>query len=333
MGRSIMKAVIIRKFGEPEVLEFVNNYPEPDIFNNQVLVKVNAASVNPLDYRIRKGDLRLITGSNFPIILGNDICGTIVKCGSEVRNLKVGDQVYGMVDSNKKFAFSGFAKSGSYAEYCVTREDTLSLKPSSLSWEEAASIPLCCLTAYQALVDKAQIKTGDKVLINGASGGVGIFAIQIAKAFGANVTAVCSEKNSDFVKGFGVETVIDYKGNDISKLNDKFEVVYDVAASRSYFQIKNVLKKNGVFISNIANPINILWTILLPLLRIFGLRKRNTFAWVKPSGKKLSIITKMFEDEKIKPFVDKVYSLDKVADAHRYLESGRVRGKIVIKVQ
>lgn len=328
-----MRAVIIRKFGEPEVLEYVTNYPEPDIYNNQVLIKVNAASVNPLDYRIRKGDLRLIIGSKFPIILGNDICGTVVKCGSEVRNFKVGDQVYGMVDSNKNFSLSGFAKSGSYAEYCATREDTLSLKPRALSWEEAAAIPLCCLTAYQALVNKAQIKSGDKVLINGASGGVGIFAVQIAKVFGANITAVCSAKNSDFIKSLGVETVIDYKENDVSKLNDKFDIVYDVVASRSYFQMKNILKENGVFLSNIADPFNILWTILFPLLRIFGLRKRNTFAWVKPSGEELSIITKMVEEEKIRPVIDRVYSLDEVAEAHKYIENGRVRGKIVIKVQ
>lgn len=328
-----MKAAIIRKFGSPDVLEYVDNYPEPQLHNNQVLIKVYASGVNPLDFRIRKGELKFITGSRFPMILGNDVCGVIVKCGSDVRNFKVGDEVYGMIDSNKKSSVSGFAKSGAYAEYCVTREDTLSLKPDSITGEEAASFPLCCLTAYQALVYKANIKSGDKILINGASGGVGVHAVQIAKALGANVTAVCSAKNTEEIRKLGADTVIDYKENDISKLNQKFDIIYDVVVTTSYGKCKNIMNKKAVFISNIANPVNMLATYFYPLLKLFGINQRNTFAWVKPSGKDLSIIAAMVDEGKVRPVIEKIYSFNGISEAHKYIESGRVRGKLVIKVQ
>lgn len=328
-----MKAIVLRKFGTPEVLKCEYDYPEPELFDNQVLIKVVAAGINPLDIKIREGELRLVTGSKFPLILGNDVSGTIVKCGREVHNYKIGDQVYCMNDSNKKFNFYGFAKSGSYAEYCATREDTLSLKPNSITSEEAAALPLCCLTAYQTLVIKAQIKKGNKVLINGASGGVGVYAVQIAKAYGATVTAVCSNKNIDFVKALGADFTFDYKEKDIGRLMNKFDIIFDVIAVSSYWKCKNILSKEGIYISNIAKPMNILTTYLFPIFRLFDFKKRSTYAWVKPLGKDLNIITKMIEEDKIRPVIDKTFSFNEIQEAHKYLEIGGFRGKIVISLK
>ena len=328
-----MKAALIRKFGPPDVIEYENEYPEPRIYDNQVIIKVESAGVNPLDYKTRKGDLRFVTGSSFPIILGNDVSGVIVKCGSKVCNFKEGDEVYCMVDSNIKFSLLGFARSGAYAEYCITREDTLCLKPKSITHEEAASLPLSCLTAYQALVYKAKIKKGSKILINGASGGVGVNAIQIAKVFGANVTAVCSARNAETVRNLGADAVIDYNETNIARLNHKFDIVYDVAVSTSYRKCKNILNKDAVFISNIANPANMLTSYLYPFLKIFGVHRKNTYAWVKPSGKDLSIISRMIDDGKIRPVIDRIFLFSEISMAHEYIESGKVKGKVVIKVQ
>ncbi len=328
-----MKAVVIRGFGPPDVLAQENDYPMPEPLSNQVLIKVTASGVNPLDLKIRKGMLRFIAPSKFPVILGNDASGVIVKSGSDVRDFIVGDQVYCMVDSNKRFASSGFAKGGSYAEYCVTREDTLSLKPGTISSEEAAAVPLSCLTAYQALVHQARIDNRSKVLINGASGGVGVYAVQIAKAHHAEVTAVCSSRNTDLMRELGADDVIDYREQEFCRLPDQFDLVYDVAATATYWKCKSILKKNGLYISNVAKPMNIITTYLFPILGIFGFEKRSTFAWVKPSGKDLAAITGMIEAGKIRPIIDKVFSLDEIKDAHQYLESGMAKGKIIIKMQ
>ena len=323
-----MKAAVIKKFGSSDVLEIDNNYPEPIIKDNQVLINVKATGINPLDWKIRKGMLRLILGSNFPIILGNDAAGIIVKCGKKVKDFKVGDNVYCMLDSNEGFSYFGFAKSGSYAEYAVTREDTLSLKPETLSYEEAASFPLCCLTVYQVLIHKVNIKKGDRILINGASGGVGIFAIQIAKALGAIVTAVCSTKNIELIRRIGADYVVDYTKNDFLQLNEKFDIVYDVVVGTTYKKCKNILNNNGIFISNIANPL----VFLFPFLRNIKIFRKRTFAWVEPSGKDLQKITEMVNKGHIKPVIDKVFSIEEIRNAHLYSENGRVVGKLVVKI-
>lgn len=325
-----MKAVVINQFGSPDVLELTKNHPEPTLSDNQVLIKVHAAGVNPLDLNIRKGKLKLILGSKFPIVLGNDASGIVVRCGTKVTKFREGDAVYGMVDSNPSFSHTGFAKSGSYAEYAVTREDTLALKPPSLSFEEAASLPLCSLTAYQTLVYKAQVKPGQKVLIHGASGGVGIFALQIAKNLGAEVYAVCSSQNVDLVKSFGADRIIDYRTVDVKRIHEKFDVVYDIALTLPYAHCKNLLTPKGIFISNLANPINVL---LFPIFEDMSFSKRKQFAWVRPTGADLSQINEWVEAGRIRTFIDKVYSLNEVRAAHDDLEARRTRGKLVIGME
>ncbi|WLR42986.1 NAD(P)-dependent alcohol dehydrogenase [Bacillus carboniphilus] len=206
-----MRGVIIERYGNADVLMYTSNLAIPKVEENQVLIKNFAVSVNPLDWKIRNGNLKWVTGKRFPIVLGHDLSGTIVKVGSKVTKFQEGDQVFCMMDANQKFSKTGFAKSGAYAEYSVTREDTLSIKPASLSPINAASVPLAALTAYQAIVKKANLQEGQRILINGASGGVGMFAIQLAKVRGAHVTCVCSEENFPLVSKLGADECIDYK--------------------------------------------------------------------------------------------------------------------------
>ena len=168
-----MKAIVIKEFGSVDVLQYVDNYPQPVMADNQVLLKVYAAGINPLDWKIRQGQLKALLGSKFPLILGNDASGIVVAVGKLVRDFKVGDEVFCLLDANQRASWTGFAKSGAYAEYAVTRADTLAHKPKNITHQQAASIPLAALTAYQVLMHRAHIKQGDKVLINGASGGVG----------------------------------------------------------------------------------------------------------------------------------------------------------------
>ena len=327
-----MKAAIINNFGDLAVLKVVTNHPEPLIADNQVEIEVKAASINPLDILTRTGALKFIRQQNFPIVLGNDVAGTVVNCGSQVTHFKEGDHVYGMIDPRSKLAWNKFTHSGAYAERAITREGTLAHKPHNISFEEAAAIPLACLTAYQALLRKACLGSNDRILINGASGGVGTFAVQLAKEWGANVTAVCSGKNFELVAGLGADHVFDYKKTDIREINDQYNCIYDVAVTTSYSQCRHLLVDTGVFISNIASVQNILSSWFHPALRLFGMQRQNTFAFVHPSGKDLTAITKMIEMEKIKPIIDRMFTLDEIQEAHHYVESGKTKGKVVIKI-
>lgn len=327
----LMKAIVIKRFGNSEVLEIDEHYPEPQLLNNQVLIRVNAAGVNPIDIKTRNGELKLFKGSKFPMILGNDAAGTVIKCGRKVVAFKPGDEVYCMVDTNRRFSFMGFAGSGAYAEYCVTREDTLARKPEGLTFAEAAVVPVCGLTAYQALVKKAKLKKGDKILINGAAGGVGIFAVQMAKVIGAEVTAVCSERNFGLLKDhLDVDRIVDYKTMDFNRLGDKYDVVYDIAAVLSYRQCRGIMKKDGMFLSNIASPATLITTLLLPLLRIFGLKQRSTFVWVKPLGKELAKVTEFIEKLGIKPIISQSFEFEEAKAAQELVEKRGGYGKVVI---
>ncbi|WP_375580083.1 NADP-dependent oxidoreductase [Marivirga tractuosa] len=323
-----MKAAIINSFGNSEVLSVENDIPKPEIKKNQVLVKVIAASINPLDYKIRKGELKQVLGNKFPMILGNDVAGIVEKCGEDVHDFKVGDHVYGMIDTNEKPSYFGFAKPGAYAEYVATRADTLSLKPQNLSFEEAASVPLCALTAYQSLVKKVKIKKDDRILINGSSGGVGVFAVQIAKSIGAEVTAVASKQNKQLMLDLGVDHFFNYKQKSIYDIEEKFDVIYDIASNLTYSKSKPLLNKKGVFISNTPSPI----AALIPCLRKRKKVKNKTFAWVSPHGKDLSVISKMISTNQIRPLIDTIYFLDQIRNAHEHIEKGGVSGKLVVKI-
>jgi NADPH:quinone reductase-like Zn-dependent oxidoreductase len=323
-----MKAAVINKFGSSDVFGIDQNFPDPILEDNQVMVKMRASGINPLDWKTRQGMLKPILGSKFPMLLGNDGAGEIISCGSKVTQFKEGDSVYGMFDSAKKLGYYGFAKTGTYATLAVTREDTLSLIPKNISFTEAATVPLCALTAYQALVKKSNIKPGDKVLINGASGGVGIFAVQIAKARGAEVTAVCSTANIEKLQGFNIDHFVDYSKTDISELKDRFDLIYDVAANRKFSKTKKMLSSDGIFISNLAPPI----IFVFPGLRKIRKTGKSAFTWVEPSGKDLKEISKLIESETITPVVDKNFSLDEISAAHEYCEKGKIFGKVAVSI-
>lgn len=325
----LMRAVTINNFGDENTLNYSEEVPIPDFAPNQVLIKTYAASVNPLDIRIRNGDLSLLMGSKFPMILGNDVSGLIVKVGENVTKFKSGDEVYGMIDSNNKKSITGFAKGGSYAEYCVTREDTLDFLPKMMDRFDAASVPLASLTAYQGL-KKVNPKKGQKILINGASGGVGIFAVQFSKLFGMNVTAVSSGIHKEFLLSIGSDSFINYKKNDFKKGNVKYDIIFDVVANTTYKECKNVLGENGLFISNVAKIKPLIKNFISPIFSVFTYKNRDLYNWVESSGKDLSEITKMIDEGQIKTFVSKQFKLTEAREAHSYFDYNSVRGKIIL---
>lgn len=327
-----MKAAIIRKFGTADCLEITPDFPRPVLQPNQVLMRVHAAGVNPLDWRIRRGDMRLFLGARFPMVLGNDASGVVEDIGSAVTTVRPGDAVFCMLDSFAAPSRRGFAGTGAYAEFAVTREDTLAPKPRNLSHEEAASVPLAALTALQTLRDRGKIEKGDRVLINGASGGVGIFAVQFARHFGATVTAVCGTRNKALVGELGADEVISYQERKLAGIDGSFDIVYDVAVTSSFPECRRLLAKNGIYISNIGGPASMLSTWLSPVLRLAGIENRNTFAWVRPSGSDLALIAGMLERGELRTVIDRVFPLDAVREAHAYSETGHACGKIVLSV-
>ena len=327
-----MKAAVIDQFGNADSLHMVTNQPMPQCANNQVLIRVEAAGINPLDYRIRKGELKFFLGSQFPMVLGNDIAGTVINVGEKVTSFNPGDRVFALMDANSKPSIKGFAKPGGYAEYAVTRDDTLARIPEPITATEAAAVPLAALTAYQVLIRKAPVDKNSRVLINGASGGVGSFAVQIAKLLGAQVSAVASSRNGAFVKGLGADEVISYQEIALENLAGPYDVIYDVIANSSYSKVKHLLSNAGIYVSNVPSAGVLLQQSVGWLSTLHGRHKRATYAWVKPIGKDLQIIAEWMATGELKAFVEKTYSLDQVQQAHQDSEAGHVRGKIVLNL-
>jgi NADPH:quinone reductase-like Zn-dependent oxidoreductase len=314
-----MKAIVFDRYGPPELLEY-GEVPQPKIKPNHLLIKMHATSVNPLDFRIRRGELRIFTGIRKPKtkILGFDIAGEVVQTGKNVKTFKKGDQV---------FALMGL-EGGAYAEYVAVSEQSVAIKPVNMSFEEAAAVPLAGLAALQALRDRGRISSGVKVLINGASGGVGTFAVQIAKAFGAVVTGVCSSKNIELVKSLGADEVIDYTKDDFTKHYQKYDIVFDVAAKKSFSYCKKALLPKGIYITTVPNLgfiFQVFWTHLWS-------GKKATFIMVRPSGKDLDFIRELIEAGQVKSIIDRIFSLSEVAAAHAYCEAGHSRGKNIIRI-
>lgn len=310
-----MKAIVIRRYGPAEVLQY-EDVEQPKIEPTQLLVKVRASSVNPVDWKIRQGMLSLITGSQFPKILGFDVAGDVVAVGSQVTRFKPGDAIYGST------SFPG----GGYAEFAAVRENFVALKPINLSYEEAATVPLAALTALQALRDEGKIQTGQTVLINGAAGGVGIFAVQIAKALGAEVTGVSSTKNLDLVKSLLADRVIDYTQQDFTEDTAQYDIIFDAVGKRSLSQTKRVLKPNGIYITTLPSPevfLEGIFTAFLP-------GQKAKFILEKPNTQDLVYLKELIEAGKIRVVIDRTYPLQELAAAHKYSETGRAVGKIAI---
>lgn len=315
-----MKAIVINSYGSPDVLE-ESNMDIPKVKKKQLLVEVHAAGVNPLDWKIRKGMLKLLTGKKFPRILGSDISGIVKETGEDVKRFKKGDEVFAMINS--------IFNQGGYAEYAVIDENNACKKPENLSLIEAGCVPCAASTALQVLRNKVNLKKGQQILINGASGGVGTFAIQISKIYGAMVTGVCSGKNTELVASLGADNVIDYTKSDFIKGKIKYDVIFDAAGNKEFFTCKSVLSPGGIYITLIPNGKIILLSLLTSVLP----GKKCKFITAKPNLHDLSWLKEKIEEEAIKVVIDKIYPLEKARDAHEYIEKGHARGKVVLMVK
>ena len=333
-----MKAVVIDRFGSNEVVR-AGEMPDPALRDEDVLVQIHAASVNPLDLKIREGKLKLILPYRLPLILGNDLAGVVLRVGPGVRRFKPGDEVYARPDKDRI---------GAFAELIAIREASVAIKPMRLTMEEAASIPLVGLTAWQALVERAQLKAGQKVLIHAGSGGVGTIAVQLAKRLGAIVATTTSTANLDWVKGLGADIVIDYRNDDFEATLRDYDVVLDTLGGEVLEKSLRVLKPGGKLVSiagppdpDFAREIGASWVLTLAM-RLLSRRIRSSakrlgvnysFLFMRSSGDQLREIGSLIDAGLIRPVVDRVFPLESTKEALAYVEKGRAKGKVVVRVQ
>lgn len=333
-----MKAFVLDRYGKKRALRSAD-MPSPELRDDEVLVQVHAAGVNMLDAKIRDGEFKLILPYRLPLLLGHDVAGVVVKVGPLARRFKPGDEVYARPDD---------LRIGTFAEYIAIREESLAIKPKALSMEEAASIPLVGLTAWQALIEKANLKKGQKVFIQAGSGGVGTFAIQLAKHVGATVATTTSAANIDLVKSLGADIVIDYKKDDFEKVLQDYDVVLHSQDAAALEKSLRVLKPGGTLISISGPPdpafatgIGAPWFVKLVVrLLSSGVRKRAnhrdlrySFLFMRASGQQLREIASLIDAEAIRPVVDRVFPFESTNEALAYVEKGRAKGKVVVKVR
>jgi NADPH:quinone reductase-like Zn-dependent oxidoreductase len=323
-----MNAVVHRCYGSPEVLHLAS-IERPHLDDDQVLVQVRAASVNPLDWHYLRGTpyiVRLDTGIGHPenIQFGVDFAGTIVEVGRAVSRFHVGDAVFG-------------GRDGAFAEYVSVREQrALALKPDNVSFEQAAAAPIAGISALQALRDKGHVHAGDKVLINGASGGVGTFAVQIAKAYGAEVTGVCSTRNVELVRSLGADHVIDYTREDFTRLGQRYDLIIDTVGSHALLDYRSAMTPHGTLVI-VGGPStgNWLGPLATPLkavlLRPFVSQHFEPFL-AELSGADLAALAELMHSGKVTAVIDRSYPLGETAAAMRYVEAGHTRGKVVLSV-
>lgn len=333
-----MKAFIVDRYRKNGALR-LGEMPEPEVRDHDVLVAIHAASLNPLDAKIRDGEFKLILPYRLPLILGNDVAGVVVGVGSKVRKFKPGDEVYARPNQRRI---------GTFAERIAMDEADVALKPRNLSMEEAAAIPLVALTAWQVLVERAQVKKGQKVLIHAGSGGVGTFAIQLAKHLGATVATTTSAGNVDLVRSLGADVVIDYRKEDFAKVLDGYDVVLNSLGKDTLEKSLEVLKPGGKLIS-ISGPPDLAFAresglnwLLQQVMRLlsFGIRRKArqhgvsySFVLMQANGEQLSGITALIESGAVRQVVDRVFPFPATNEAMDYLTMGRAKGKVVIKVK
>ncbi len=332
-----MKAYIIDKY-KPTDGGRIAELPEPELRPSDVLVRVHAAGVNLLDSKIRTGEFKLLLPYRFPLIMGNDVAGVVVKVGANAKRFKVGDEVYARPNKDRI---------GTFAEFIAMDESDVALKPRSLTMEEAASIPLVGLTAWQALVEMAKVQPGQKVFIQAGSGGVGTFAIQLAKHLGATVATTTSAANAALVKSLGADVVIDYKKEDFGTILKDHDVVLNSQDGKTLEKSLRILKPGGKLIS-ISGPPDVAfaqelgapWYLQLAMRALSaGVRKkakgsdvRYSFLFMKANGAQLERITALIDAGTIRPVMDKVFPFAATNEALAYIETGRAKGKVVIKM-
>jgi NADPH:quinone reductase-like Zn-dependent oxidoreductase len=333
-----MRAILCEQYGGPEVLQMADDVPEPRVGPNGVLVQVRATSVNPVDWKFRSGLLDAVRPVVFPVIWGGDLSGVVTEVGPAVTLFKPGDEVYGFKDG-----YVGKTYRGTYAEFAVVPEKSLAKKPRNLSHEEAAAVPLAALTAWQALLNQGKLKAGQRVLIHAGAGGVGVMAIQIAKAFGAYVAATASTRNQDLLRELGADQPIDYTKEQIGDIRPKFDLVLDGVGQNVWGASFGVLKFGGRLVTltipipaESAGRFKFFATALAGVAggTVRGLigGKRLLMTQVKPRGGDLEKIGVLIEADKIKPVIEKAFPLEQIAEAHRLSEGGHVRGKLVVSI-
>lgn len=329
-----MKAFFIERYGKNNGR--IGEVPAPEVGPHDVLVQVHATSVNVLDSKIRKGEFKLILPYSFPLILGNDLAGVVVRVGAAVQRFKPGDEVYARPPEGRI---------GSFAELIAVHENALALKPASISMEQAASLPLVALTAWQVLVETAKVKKGQKVFIHAGSGGVGTVAIQLAKHLGAFVATTTSTNNVEWVKALGADVVIDYKQQDFERVLHDYDVVLNSLGADALQKSLGILKTGGQLISISGPPTpafataqKLSWVLSLVMRALSsGIRMkarkqkiRYAFVFMRASGAQLEKISDLIESGIIKPVVDRTFPFESTAEALSYVEQGRSKGKVVI---
>ncbi|MBI4403637.1 MAG: NAD(P)-dependent alcohol dehydrogenase [Deltaproteobacteria bacterium] len=310
-----MKAAVIDRFGQAKNFR-IAELPNPTPSACQYLLKVHASSINPVDWKIRNGMFRFLLWPKFPYVLGFDVCGEVVAAGVSAHRFKVGDWVFGMTP---------FMRAGAYAQYALADEKALALKPLSATPSEAAALPIAGLTALQGLRDRGRLKGGQDVLIIGAAGGVGHFAVQVAKVLGANVTAVCSQKNIEWVLTLGAQRAIDYQTTDIFADHRQFDLVFDTVAAHSFGCCKAILKKKGIYISTVPNVSSVFSQVTLPF---YSLRRAKVL-WLCRAND-LDELAALMNAGKLKPHIQQTFKLEQIQLAHELSEQHHVKGKLVI---
>ncbi|MDQ0273685.1 NADP-dependent oxidoreductase [Cytobacillus purgationiresistens] len=332
-----MKAMVIDRYGKVPI--HLAEMPLPEIGDYEVLTEIQAASINPIDYKIRDGKVKLLTKYKMPLILGNDFSGVVAKVGAKVTRFTVGDEIFGRPRKSKI---------GTFAEFLSIHENDIALKPKNLSFEEAASIPLVGLTSYQALHDIIQLQKGQKILIQAGAGGVGTFAIQLAKLMGATVATTTSEAGTNLVKSLGADEIINYKTEKFEDILNNYDAVFDTLGGKILEKSFNVIKCGGkiVSVSGLPNArfakeygLGFFKTMLFSAAsyKLTTLEKKHnvqyTFLFMKPNGNQLSTIAKIIESGGINPVIDKVFSFEDIQKAMEYAELGRAKGKIIVKIK
>ncbi len=310
---STMKAVRIHAYGGPELLHY-QDAPRPQPRPDDLLIRVRAAAVNPVDWKIREGALRGFLNHHLPLILGWDVAGTVVEVGPQAAGFKVGDEVYSRPD---------IERDGSYAEYIAVKASDAALKPATLDHPHAAAVPLAALTAWQSLVDAAQLQAGHTVLIHAAAGGVGSFAVQLAKARGARVIATASAVNTGLVAELGADQFIDYTRTRFEQVVKDVDVVFDTIGGDTQERSWRVLKPDGILVSVVSPP---------PPAIAAAHGVRSAFVFIHPSGAQLAAIAQLIDEGRMKPIIHTVLPLSEARQAHVISQGGHARGKIVLHV-
>lgn len=311
-----MKTAQFSGYGGPEVIE-INEVPKPTPAKNQVLIEVHAATINPFDYKLRRGYMKDAMPLQLPLTLGGNLSGVVVEVGTEVTNFKIGDEVFG-----QSYAFGG--GSGAIAQYAVSDAENIALKPKSINHIEAGSLPLVGVSAIQAMEQHINLQKGEKILIHGGAGGIGSMAIQLAKHKGAYVATTASGEDMEFVKNLGADEVIDYKKQAFEEILKDMTAVFDTVGGETTDKSFKVLKKGGVLVSMLGEPSKDLAAEYE--VKVIG---QNT----QTNSKNLSRLAELVDQGVIKPQVDKVFPLDQIREAFEYVETGHPRGKVVISIK